>query len=165
MATIVKYGKSPAHLKEAATHNQERDEVGEHKIGQVVTENKNGSSCVICVSSMYDMIGSPIWRKKSPTKSWLGGEGINIIYEMIGKVDLAESKKRRIIQLKRGDNKSIGGGNFNAQSTMKFCFFFTVQFCRVHFCTVEFCTVQCNFYGCFLIHQSRTLFLHKKRKS
>ena len=31
-------------MKEAATHNEKRDEVGEHKVGQVVTEGKNASS-------------------------------------------------------------------------------------------------------------------------
>ena len=36
-----------------------------------------------------------------------------------------EQKKEDLILLKRGDNKSIGGGNFYAQSTMKFCFFFS----------------------------------------
>ena len=44
MENIAKYDKSPAHLKEAATHNQKRDEVGEHKVCQVVTEDENASS-------------------------------------------------------------------------------------------------------------------------
>ena len=39
-----KHGKSPAHLKEAAAHNQKRNQVGEYKVGQVVTGKKNGSS-------------------------------------------------------------------------------------------------------------------------